>query len=133
MYKTTCLALVLLPILLLAGCKRPAKIDLGVDVYLHPDSAQPRDVILQAAIGKRLREAAATKQELIHVRAFKLTVFLTGTVKDPCAKVEAKRIAETTSVTISHGAGGEVTVQAKRPVQDHLEVASNKTCPAGSG
>ena len=121
MNKKTWLFTLLASSVLLGACGgRPARVDLGVDLYMHPDSASPRDVILQAAISENLRESEATRNELIHVRVFELTAYLSGAVKDPSAKQEAARIATATKVTLEDGAGKQVVLQAK--VEDRVEV-----------
>ena len=98
------LLIVLVSTALLAACGgRPATVNLGVDLYIHPDSASPNDVILQAAIGENLREAI--DDALIHVRVFERTAYLSGAVKSDEARQEAQRIAEATRVTLTDGAG----------------------------
>ena len=84
--------LVMSSILLLAGAcgGRPARFELGVDVYLHPDSAKPKDLILQAAIREQLDGIATRRRDQVHVRVFEKIAFLSGTVKDPCSKDEVQ-------------------------------------------
>ena len=117
----TWLLIVLASAVLLCACGgHPARVDLGVDLYMHPDSASPQDVILQAAISKNLRDNEVTRRELIHVRVFELTAYLTGAVKQASSKQEAERIAAATKVTLSGGAGEPVVLQAK--VENRIEV-----------
>ena len=98
------LLIVLVSTALLAACGgRPATVNLGVDLYMHPDSASPNDVILQAAIGENLREAIP--DELIHVRVFDQTAYLSGVVKDSGAGQKAQSIAQATTVTLTDGDG----------------------------
>ena len=121
----------LLSAVLLTVCAgRPAKVDLGVDLYLHPDSASPDDVMLQAAIHKRVSQHESLRRDLIHVRVFELNVFLTGTVKDPCARNTAEQIARTTEVTLGGDSGDVTTVRAKR-VENHIEGLGGKRCTGG--
>ena len=130
--NTKPLLLILLALLGFAACGgRPARVDLGVDVYLHPDSAEPRDLILQAAIRERLDQIAAKRRDQVYVRVFNLTAFLSGAVKDPCSKDEAHRAAEATRVTVEDGGGTGQAIQAKH-VENQVEVTSGKTCDAGS-
>ena len=132
MNKTKPLLLTLSALLCLAACGgRPARVALGVDVYLHPDSAEPRDLILQAAIRERLDQIAAKRRDQVYVRVFNLTAFLSGAVKDPCSKDEAQRAAEATKVTVEDGGGTGQAIQAKR-VENQVEVTSSNTCETGS-
>jgi hypothetical protein len=132
MNSTKPLLLVLLALSGFAACGgHPARVDLGVDVYLHPDSAQPRDLILQSAIRERLDQIAAKRRDQVYVRVFNLTAFLSGAVKDPCSKDEAQRAAEATKVTVEDSAGTGQAIQAKH-VENQVEVTSGKTCEAGS-
>jgi hypothetical protein len=86
----------------LAGCSESRKTTLGLDVnlYLHPTSADPLDIILQTAITKRLHESSITKLSLIHVRVEDRTVTLTGTAKEN-VRTEAERIAQQTELTLN--------------------------------
>jgi hypothetical protein len=131
MKKTRPLLLTLSALLCLAAScgGRPARVDLGVDVYLHPDSAEPRDLMLQAAIRERLDQIAAKRRDQVYVRVFDLTAFLSGSVKDPCSKTEANQAATATKVTVDGGGGTGQEIQAKR-VEDHIEVPSGRACQA---
>ncbi len=132
MNKIKLLLLILSALLCVAACGgKPARVDLGVDVYLHPDSAEPQDLILQAAIRERLDQIAAKRRDQVHIRVFHLTAFLSGAVKDPCSKDEAHHAAETTSVTVEGGGAAGRAIQAKR-VENQVEVTSGKTCEPGS-
>lgn len=124
------LLLALSALLCFAACGgRPARVDLGVDVYLHPDSAEPRDLMLQAAIRERLDQIAEKRRDQVYVRVFELTAFLSGSVKDPCSKTEAYQAATATKVTVDGGGGTGQEIQAKR-VEDHIEVPSGRACQA---
>jgi hypothetical protein len=83
--------------------ERPARIELGVDVYLHPDSASPDDVLLQTAIARRISEETRLAEEAIHVRSFETIVFLSGSVRDACASGAAGALAQATTVSVDGG------------------------------
>jgi hypothetical protein len=132
MNKMKALLLMLPAVLCLAACGgRPARVDLGVDVYLHPDSAEPRDLMLQAAVREQLDLITAKRRDQVYVRVFELTAFLSGAVKDPCSKDEAQHAAEATKVTVDDGGGTGQAIQAKR-VENQIEVTSGKTCETGA-
>ena len=85
----------------LSGCNRhKTTIGLDVDLYVHPTSADPLDIILQTAISKRLNDAKTVKLSLIHVRVEDKLVILTGTSTDEGRK-EAGRITMETVVTLN--------------------------------
>lgn len=94
--------MILLSTMALAGCSESRKTTLGLDVdlYLHPTSADPVDVILQTAITKRLNENSVTKLSLLHVRVEDGAVILTGTAKAE-VREQAERIAEQTELTLN--------------------------------
>jgi osmotically-inducible protein OsmY len=120
---TTALALAL------GACgSRPANLNLGVDLYLHPDSAAPADVMLQAAIQERLNQHEALRRDVIHVRVYQLNVFLSGTVKDPCASGRiAEQIADSTTVQVNSGSEGASPITRKR-IENHIQGADNQPC-----
>jgi osmotically-inducible protein OsmY len=93
---------ILLTAMAFAGCSESRKTTLGLDVnlYLHPTSADPVDIILQTAITKRLNESSVTKLSLIHVRVEDKAVTLTGTAKAD-VRDEAERIARETEMTLN--------------------------------
>ena len=107
---------ILVVTLALAGCSRTKKTTLGLDVdlYLHPTSADPLDVILQTAITKRLHESSITKLAPIHVRVEDRAVVLTGTAKAQ-ARDEAERIARQTELTLN----GE-SIRPKEPITNKI-------------
>jgi osmotically-inducible protein OsmY len=101
--KNTILACTILAITMaLAGCSESRKTTLGLDVnlYVHPTSADPMDIILQTAITKRLNDSSITRLGLIHVRVEDRTVILTGTAKEN-VRDEAERIAQQTELTLN--------------------------------
>src|SRR6476646_9913230 len=68
-------------LLLLTGCaKTLPRADLGVDVYLHPEAASVDDILLQAAIQKKIGDSLPGRAGLVHVRALDRIVFLSGSV-----------------------------------------------------
>jgi hypothetical protein len=73
---------------------------LDVNVYLHPSSADPGDILLQTAITKRLTSSSITRESLIHVRVEDRVVILTGTAKAD-AKAAAFDLARTTKLTLN--------------------------------
>jgi hypothetical protein len=100
----------------LAGCSDSRKTTLGLDVnlYLHPTSSDPMDIILQTAITKRLNESSVTKLSLIHVRVEDRAVTLTGTAKDEI-RDEAERIARQTELTLN----GE-SIRPREPITNKI-------------
>jgi hypothetical protein len=112
-------------LLVLSSCGgNPARVELGVDLYLHPDSASPDDVLLQTAIVKRISEDAELSGEAIHVRSFEEVVFLSGTVRDACSSGEAAEIARTTTVTVE---GSPEPVRAAR-IENNIETPPGEAC-----
>ena len=94
---------VVMVLMTLAACatkNNNPTLGLDVDIYLHPTSADPTDIILQTAITKRLNDSAVTRNSLIHVRVENKTVYLTGTAKDN-VRSEAERIAIETELTLN--------------------------------
>ena len=67
--------------LMLTGCaKKLPEASLGVDVYLHPEAASVDDILLQAAIQKKIGDSLPGRAGLVHVRAVDRIVFLSGSV-----------------------------------------------------
>jgi len=106
-------------LLALSGCNKDTKTTVGLDVdlYLHPTSADPMDVLLQTAITKRLNDSSVTKLSLIHVRVDEKTVILTGSAKE-AVRSEAERIAAQTELTLN----GE-SIRPKSPISNRIVVA----------
>jgi osmotically-inducible protein OsmY len=76
------LAAIAFAALLLAGCsERSNRVDLGVDLYLHPQSGTAEDLILQAAIRKKVLDTVPRNSGIVYVRVIDRIVFLTGSVK----------------------------------------------------
>ena len=68
-------------LLMLTGCaKKLPEASLGVDVYLHPEAASVDDILLQAAIQKKIGDSLPGRAGLVHVRAVDRIVFLSGSV-----------------------------------------------------
>ena len=109
--------LLLFPVLFaLAGCAKDTKTTVGLDVdlYLHPTSADPADVLLQTAITKRLADSSVTHLSLIHVRVDDRTVILTGIATEQ-VRSEAERIAQQTELTLN----GEA-IRPKEPISNRI-------------
>ena len=88
-------------LLILVGCsQRPPRIDLGVDLYLHPEAASSDDAILQAAIRRRIVEELKPGGGLVHVSAIDRTIFLSGSVKSAEDREKAKAVAENIKILI---------------------------------
>ena len=94
------IALPLMLLTMISCSQRPPRIDLGVDLYLHPEAASSDDAILQAAIRKRIVEELRPNGGLVHVRVIDKTVFLSGSVKTDADRENAKSIAEKISIVI---------------------------------
>ena len=95
-------ALVIAVLLTGPGCSSKKKgVGLNVDLYLHPSSADPTDVILEAGIGKRLDASSVARNASIHVRVVDGVVTLSGAVASDPDKAEAERIARETELTLN--------------------------------
>jgi hypothetical protein len=108
---------VIFPVLFaLAGCAKDTKTTVGLDVdlYLHPTSADPLDVLLQTAITKRLIDSSVTRLSLIHVRVDDRTVILTGMATEQ-VRSEAERIAQQTELSLN----GEA-IRPKQPISNRI-------------
>jgi len=93
-------AISLLLVTLVSCSQRPPRVDLGVDVYLHPEAAGSDDAILQAAIRKRIVEELKPDGGLVHVRVIDKTVFLSGMVRTEADRQTATSIAENIRIVI---------------------------------
>jgi osmotically-inducible protein OsmY len=100
----------------MAGCAKNKKTTVGLDVdlYIHPTSADPTDIILQTAISKRLNDSTVARLGLIHVRVEDKAVILTGTATAEVRK-EAERIASQTELTLN----GE-SIRPKAPITNRI-------------
>lgn len=100
----------------IGACKKDTKTTLGleVDLYLHPTSADPSDILLQTAITKRLNDSSMTRLSLIHVRVDEKTVILTGSASEGVRK-EAERIAGETELTLN----GE-SIRPRQPISNRI-------------
>ncbi len=86
---------------LLTGCShRPARVDLGVDLYLHSQSGSAEDLILQAAIRKEIAGTLPKNSGVVYVRVESGIVFLTGSVKSEAVRAQAKDAAEKVDVRL---------------------------------
>ena len=93
-------AIPLLLLTLVSCSQRPPRVDLAVDLYLHPEAAGSDDAILQAAIRKRIVEELKPNGGLVHVRVIDKTVFLSGSVRTEADRQKAKSIAEDIKILI---------------------------------
>ena len=85
----------------LAACqKNPPRVDLGVNLYLHPEAAGANDAILQAAIRKKIVDALAPNAGLVHVRVIDGIVFLSGSVVSDQDKQRALEIAKSIDIRV---------------------------------
>jgi hypothetical protein len=115
--KWRCVLLLL--VVPLAACrKNPPRVDLGVDLYFHPESAGIDDVILQAAIRRSIVEGLSPKAGLVHVRVVDGVVFLTGSVSSEQDRSKAGEIARTIDIRID---GKQIKPAEVR--LDRLEIA----------
>ena len=102
-------------LLLLVGCsQRPPRVDLGVDLYLHPEAASGDDAILQAAIRRRIVEELKPNGGLVHVSAIDRTIFLSGSVKSDADREKAKSVAENIRIVIDGKPLQPVRVEVSR-------------------
>lgn len=103
-------------LVVVGACSKDTKTTLGLDVdlYLHPTSADPSDVLLQTAITKRLADSSVTRLSLIHVRVDEKNVILTGSANDGVRK-EAERIALETELTLN----GE-SIRPRQPISNRI-------------
>lgn len=112
---TICIA-VLAALMLLAACHRKNVIGLDVDLYLHPEAANPDDLLLQTAIQRQINRDVTTKDSLIHVRVVERIAFLAGTVRTQAEKQKATEIAQAINVTVN-----DVVIKTQQ-VQDNIKV-----------
>jgi len=105
--------------MILTGCAERNKpvVGLDVDLYLHPESTQGDDLILQSAIQKELSADPATRNDIIHVRVIDGIIFLSGTVRNQSDKLMAEDLAAKIEVTVNGR-----SVRASGPVKSRLVV-----------
>ena len=95
------LAAVAMLAFLLAGCsQRSNRVDLGVDLYLHPQSGNAEDLILQAAIRKKILDTLPPNSGIVYVRVVEKIVFLSGTLKSDQVKSLARETAEKVDIRL---------------------------------
>jgi hypothetical protein len=93
--------MVLLLALACAGCQKNPKLGtLSIDLYLHPESGTPEDLLLEAAIRKNLNDNESTRKG-IYARVLDLRVVLSGTVASAAASGQAEKLANDTRVTVN--------------------------------
>src|SRR5262245_16337993 len=73
---------------------------LGIDLYLHPESASADDLLLQTAIRGRI-EADALTRGRVQVRVAGLKVVFSGSVSAQATKDATSRLAQEITVTIA--------------------------------
>jgi osmotically-inducible protein OsmY len=71
-----------------------------VDLYLHPQSGTPEDLILQAAIRKKVAEAVPQGSGTVYVRVIDRIVFLSGSVKSEEMRTRARQAAESIDIRL---------------------------------
>jgi hypothetical protein len=99
-----------------AGCSgKKTVVGVDVDLYLHPSSADPADVLLQTAIAKRLADSSVTRQSMIRVAVVDRAVTLTGTARSKDAIEEAGRIAQQTELMLNGDA-----IRPKAPISNKI-------------
>jgi hypothetical protein len=98
---------------ILAGCGSKNPIRLDVDLYLHPQASQPTDLVLQAAIRKRLAKFQEKRSVIVHVRVLEGIVYLSGTAKTEKDIGKVDLIARTTEVTLHKVDGEDVKLRPK--------------------
>ena len=93
--------LVILSAVLLPGCaKRQNLGTVAVDLYLHPESAKPEDVLLATAIRARLEKDPLTMGR-VYARVTDGEAVLTGNVASDAALKHASQIAGETTVEVT--------------------------------
>jgi len=100
MKKAGTVLLIAVGILLTACSHKKTTVGLDVNVYLHPSSSEPSDVLLQTAIAGRLSEDPVTAKSLIHVRVEDGMVVLTGAAKPDVSK-KAEAVARDTKLKVN--------------------------------
>ena len=86
---------------LLAACgPRANRVDLGVDVYLQPQSGDADDLILQAAIRQKILVALPKNSGVVYVRVVDRIVYLSGSVRSEAVREQARTAAEKIDIRI---------------------------------
>jgi osmotically-inducible protein OsmY len=103
--------------LTLSACgSRKNPIAVEMDLYLHPEAGSLDDLILKAAVQKRLTEGEGQERRGLHVRVSEAVVTLSGSVASDAERQRVERLARETRVEIN-GA-----VIAVREVKSYLAV-----------
>jgi len=92
----------------LPGCRKKLG-TLALDVYVHPESGTPDDVLLETAIRKELAQNKLTA-EGVYVRVLDLRVVLTGTVSSIEAQNQANEIAKAVKIVVNNDTIGPANV-----------------------
>jgi osmotically-inducible protein OsmY len=104
--------------LVLSGCGPEKRtVGLDVDVFLHPNSAELTDVLLQTAITKRLADDEQTQRGIIHVRVVDGAIVLSGAVRSSDLKNRAEMIARETVLKLN-----ETPIRSTAPVSNRIEI-----------
>ena len=108
---------VLIVLVVSEGCGRKNVVAFDVDLYLHPEAANPQDLLLQTAIQDQLDRNDVTTNSLIHVRVIDKLVFLDGFVDTAKEKNEAEQLARDTTVSVNGAALKATEVRSRIEVQ----------------
>jgi hypothetical protein len=100
------------------GCPKKPVVSLGVDLYLHPEASTPDDVMLQAAISKKIGTELAPHGGLVHVQVVESVVFLSGSVVSDGDRQKAHAIAQDINLSLDG-----VRIATKGVHDDKLAVA----------
>ena len=92
----------------LPGCRKRLG-TLALDVYVHPESGTPDDVLLETAIRKELAQNKLTA-EGVYVRVLDLRVVLTGAVSNSGAQSQAFEIARAVKIVVNNETIGPANV-----------------------
>jgi hypothetical protein len=104
--------------LLAVGCQKKPVVNLGVDLYVHPEASTPDDILLQAAISKKIAKELAPNGGLVHVQVVESVVFLSGSVVSDGDRQKAEAIAQGIDLRLDG-----VRIETKGVHADKLAVA----------
>ena len=104
--------------LLTAGCQKKPTVNLGVDLYVHPEASTPDDILLQTAIQKKIAKELAPNGGLVHVQVVERVVFLSGSVVSDGDRQKAHAVAHDIDLRLDG-----VRIETKDVHDDKLAVA----------
>ena len=104
--------------LLAAGCQKKPTVNLGVDLYVHPEASTTDDIMLQAAIRRKIAKELAPNAGLVHVQVVERVVFLSGSVVSDADRQKANVIAHDIDLRLDG-----VRIETKDVHDDRLAVA----------